>query len=137
MSVPALRNFLADLLDRMGASAPDDVVNGPMPDYEQRAPANPRAAAAMQAYQAGAVRGTPAQQHAHPDYERPVEQPVTAEPRSALDQAAAGLDRATLLDLIRELDRLTAIGVTSIALEKGDGFLGSIRAGIDRALANT
>jgi hypothetical protein len=38
-----------------------------------------------------------------------------------------------VLDLVRDLDRLYAQGITAIALEKGDSFLGSIRAGIDRA----
>jgi len=134
VSVPALRNFLAGLLDRMGAQ------QNPAPEMQQdtqadhmRPAANPKAAAAAAAYQTGAVRGTPAQPHAQPSYTR-AEPAAPAEAPSALDQAAAGLERADVLALIHELDRLSARGIMSITMEKGDGFLGSIRAGIARAL---
>jgi len=138
VSVPALRNFLSGLLDRMGA-VPSSVAASTQADSathnEQRAPANPKAAAAMAAYQTGAVRGTSAQTHATPSYTRSLEPaPAQDEPPSALDQAAAGLQRSDVLELIRDLDRLQAQGVAAITLEKGEGFLASIRAGIARAM---
>ena len=136
VSVPALRNFLAGLLDRMETQAPPTPETTATSADHMRPATNPKAAAAAAAYQTGAVRGTSAQPHAQPSYARPVEQtPVSAEPPTALDQAVAGLNRADVLELIRELDRLSARGIMSITMEKGDGFLGSIRAGIDRALS--
>ena len=123
VSVPALKNFLLGLLDKIGGgnagpSAPTHI------SEPARAAATPQTAAAMNAYQRRATGAPPP----------PPPPAQTDTPVSALDQAAAGLDRATVLDLIRDLDRLSASGITAIALEKGDGFLASIRAGIDRAL---
>lgn len=122
VSVAALKNFLMGLLDRA------ENVNTPpahQPDHTRPA-ATPQTAAAVNAYQAGAKRtATPP----------PVQATVTTpgEGASALDQAAAGLDRDEVLNLINELDRLLADGIGAITMEKGDGFLGSIRAGIERA----
>lgn len=122
VSVPALKNFLLGLLDRA-----ENVNPAPAPaPHTERPAATPQTAAAVNAYQAGAKRGvTPTPPQA------PAVQPTDG--TSALDQAAAGLDRNEVLDLIRELDRLMAEGIGAIAMEKGDGFLGSIRAGIARA----
>lgn len=122
VSVPALKNFLLGLLDRAEAAP-----LAPQPAHTPDRPAaTPQTAAAVSAYQAGAKRGS-----VTPPPQAPI--PPAGEGPSALDQAAANLDRAEVLDLIRELDRLYADGITAIAMEKGDGFLGSIRAGIARA----
>lgn len=119
VSVPALKNFLLGLLDKLQpVTVPDPA---PAPESHRQA-ASPQAAAAVGAYQRRATGAPP-----------PPPPPATQPAASALDQAAANLDRAELLDLIRELDRLTDEGITAIALEKGDGFLASIRAGIERA----
>jgi hypothetical protein len=126
VSVPALKNFLLGLLDRIAASGGE--TGAPSATDAQDTPrpaASPQTAAALSAYQAGARRGS-----ATPPPPPPV---ASAPPASALDQAAAGLDRTAVLDLIRDLDRLYSEGITAIALEKGEGFLASIRAGIDRA----
>lgn len=125
VSVPALKNFLLGLLDRVAETTGVPAPAHPHPVDHARHAATPQAAAAVSAYQTGARRGS------HTPGPMPVA--TTSAPVSALDQAAAGLDRASVLDLIRDLDRLYAEGVTAIALEKGDGFLASIRAGIDRA----
>jgi len=119
VSVPALKNFLLGLLDKMEP----DVPHHPAPSHDaHRQASSPQAAAAMGAYQRRATGAPP-----------PPPPPTTAPAASALDQAALNLDRTELLDLIRELDRLTADGISAIALEKGDGFLASIRAGVNRA----
>lgn len=125
VSVSALKNFLMGLLDRMAQAEGLGPQGAPSPESARPA-ATPQTAAAVNAYQAGAKRGM-----AVPPPPTPVASPPPA--GSALDQAAAGLDRASVLDLIRELDRLYAEGISAIALEKGNGFLESIRAGIDRA----
>lgn len=123
VSVPALRNFLLGLLDH-GQNSIQTQQPEPEP-AATRTPANPKAAAAINAYQTGAVRGVtqpPAPQAPPPPTQG-----------TALEQAAAELDRIVVLGLIRDLDALTASGITSIALEKSDSFLGSIRLAIDKA----
>jgi len=132
VSIPALKNFLMGLLDRMPqneTAAPAATVT--VTHEAERTAASPRAAAAMQAYKTGAQRGsiTPSPAPLPPADAPPV-------PASALDQAAANLDRAAVLELIRALDRLYAQGVTGITLEKGDGFLASIRAAVEKASAS-
>lgn len=132
VSVPALKNFLMGLLDRMpheaGSAAPSSTA---APVEAPRPPVSPQAAAAMQAYQSGARRTAAA-----PPPPMPVAPPPPpASGANALDEAAAGLDRAAVLDLIRELDRLYAAGITAVSLEKGEGFLQSIRTAIDKAKA--
>lgn len=117
VSVPALKNFLLGLLERVETTQPA----APQPEVHRPA-ASPQAAAATSAYQRRATGAPP-----------PPPPPTTQPAASALDQAAANLDRTEVLDIIRELDRLVADGITAIALEKGDGFLGGIRAGIHRA----
>jgi hypothetical protein len=130
VSVPALKNFLLGLLDKIGG--PQTPASPPQGSGEApRTAASPQAAAAVSAYQAGARRGVAAPPPLPPAV--PPTAPVVESPATALDQAAANLDRAEVLALIRELDQLYAQGITAIALEKGDGFLASIRAGIDRA----
>lgn len=126
VSVPALKNFLMGLLDRIAQGQGNDapLTTAPVTDSTRPA-ASPQAAAAVNAYQTGARRGS-----AVPP------PPVTAPPpqaASALDQAAAGLDRAVVLDLIRDLDRLYGEGITGINLVKGEGLMASIRDAIDRA----
>ncbi len=125
VSVPALKSFLMGLLDKIGG--PLTPTSTPAHTEIHRTAASPQAAAAMSAYQTGARRGAVS---APPPPPPPPSTPADA---SALDHAVAGLDRATVLDLIRDLDRLYTQGISTIALEKGDGFLASIRAGIDRA----
>ena len=117
VSVDALKNFLLGLLERVETSQAEALP----PQQEVRAAASPQAAAATSAYQRRATGAPP-----------PPPPPTTKPQASALDQAAANLDRNEVLDLIRELDALIADGITAIALEKGDGFLGGIRAGINR-----
>lgn len=132
VSIPALKNFLMGLLDRMPQNEAVAVATTTIITHEaERTAASPRAAAAMQAYKTGAQRGS----MAPPPAPLP---PVDAQPpaASALDQAAANLDRASVLELIRALDRLYAQGITGITLEKGDGFLASIRAAVDKASAS-
>lgn len=125
VSVPALKNFLMNLLDKIGGT--NGTSPQPAPSADQtRTASSPQAAAAVSAYQTGARRGV-----STPPPPAPV--PVSDAPATAFEQAAAGLERADVLELIRELDRLYGDGITAIALEKGDGFLASIRAGIDRA----
>lgn len=123
VSVPALRNFLLGLLDRDAAAAPAPQ-SAPAP---VKPPADPQRAAAISAYnRTGQTASAPP----------PPPPPAPAKPASALDRAAMGLDRGEVLALIRDLDRLASDGIESIALEKSEGeggFLGSIRAGIDRA----
>ncbi|MBU6235853.1 MAG: hypothetical protein KGQ41_08410 [Alphaproteobacteria bacterium] len=130
VSVSALRNFLLGLLDRAGDAPLNDTPDiSSKPQEHIRPAANPKAAAAISAYQSGAARGISSPQ--------PPPRPLAPEQKTqstALDEAAASLDRAMLLDLIRDLDRLAAEGVSAIALEKGEGgFLASIRVAIDKA----
>ncbi|MCB1538699.1 MAG: hypothetical protein H6865_03040 [Rhodospirillales bacterium] len=120
VSVPALRNFLMSLADRPPPPEPPPAA----PVHEPPHTPTPQQAAAS-AYQKRAGV-TPASSPP----------PVTTPAPTALDAAAAALDRAEILDLIRDLDRLAAAGIETIALEKGDGFLASIRAGITRARAS-
>ncbi|NBX66747.1 MAG: hypothetical protein EBQ96_07115 [Proteobacteria bacterium] len=125
VSVAALRNFLLGLLDRL-PQAEDTQNTVAAPQQETRPAANPKAAAAINAYQTGASRGASGPAPA------PIQQPKSQ--TSALDTAASNLDRATLLELIRDLDRLAAEGVNAISLEKGaGGFLENIRMAVTRA----
>lgn len=120
VSVAALRNFLFGLLDRL----PQAENSNTAVSETHRQPANPKAAAAINAYQSGAARGVAA----------PPVPPPPSPQGTALDQAAASLDRSMLLGLIRDLDNLAASGVASIALEKGEGgFLENIAAAVARA----
>lgn len=132
VSVPALKNFLMGLLDRMQKEAAVEAANMRAATETIRPPASPHAAAAMSAY---AKRSGPAAPPPPPPPSLPpiAEQQQTA--GSALDQAAANLDRPLVLELIRDLDRLAAEGIHAIALEKGESFLLSIRAAIDGARA--
>jgi len=133
VSIPALKNFLMGLLDRMPQSDTVAAATATIIMHEaERTAASPRAAAAMQAYKTGAQRGNVTPQPA--PLPLPDAPPVAP---SALDQAAANLDRAAVLELIRALDRLYAQGITGITLEKGDGFLASIRTAVDKASAST
>ncbi len=128
VSVAALRNFLLGLLDRMPQGEAAPAAETPHAEPVKQ-PANPKAAAAINAYQSGASRGM-----APPPPPPPLAPAATT--GTALDQAAANLDKAMVLDLIRDLDRLAATGVIAITLEKGEGFLLSIRGAIDRAKAS-
>ena len=95
VSVPGLRSFLAGLLDRIDAGAAKqaqtDTLTATTPAEQPRPPANPRAAAAMQAYQTGAVRGTAMQAPSHPSYMRDPAPPAPAAvPPANPDQPPTG-----------------------------------------------
>lgn len=130
VSVHALVTFLEGLLDRDGYSHGGDAQTAENPDggadiRETRPPASPQTAAAMNAYQAragGNARKPPP---------LPKEN-ENAAPQTALDKAAAELDPNALKAVIRDLRGLTARGIGEIALERGDGFLESIRASVEK-----
>lgn len=128
VSIPALRGFLQTLLAKIETAK--NVGNTGHNHYEDhhahRTPANPKAAAAMAAYQTrAATSATPP----------PAPPPIENAPVSVLDAATLNLDRAELLSILRDLDTLESRGVTGIPIERGDGFLASIRAGMAKALA--
>ncbi len=150
VSVVALRAFLVDLLAKAGIpqgempAAAQSQVAAPVIPPTAPQPVSPQAAA-VNAYRHGAM----ASPTLPPLAAAPVAEDLSgqsdtgltddtadAQP-TALDRAAAALDPGELLALIRSLDKLYARGVTSIALEKGDGFLASIRVGIEKAAANS
>lgn len=140
VSVVALRAFLIDLLAKAGMplgqeAAPPPQTAEPVIPPTAPQPVSPQAAA-INAYRHGAQAASPAGPvpPLPPQASLPEEE-AEAAPATALDQAAAALDKAELLALIRALDQLYARGVTSISLEKGDGFLASIRVAVDKAMA--
>lgn len=128
VSVPALRNFLLGLIEKTApAAGADPAAIAPADDHNRKPAANPQTAAAINAYQSGFARGGGVGQPPPPPLA------ATEPPPTALDQAAKNLDRGMLIELIRDLDRLAGEGISTLKLEKGDGFLESIREAIQSA----
>lgn len=125
VSINALIAFLEGLLDKIQPEHGRIRADFAEPNQPQnRPPASPQAAAAMNAYQTRA--GTSQSQQDMP----PGSDDNTAP--TALDNAIAALDPNLLKSTIRDLRGLNARGIHEIGLERGDGFLESILLSIKK-----
>lgn len=106
VSIDALIAFLQGLIADKPATRQE-----PTPPPHNHTP-NARAAMSYQSHAKPTPPQAPAQDAHNP---------------SALDQVASQLDKNEVTGLIRELMQLSARGVRSLALEKSDSFLDSIR----------
>ena len=127
VSINALITFLEGLIDKIQPEHGRIKSDFAQPNQPQnRPPASPRAAAAMNAYQTRAA-DVPTRSDHTPPHHTDNDTPMTV-----LDTAIAELDPDMLKSAIRELRMLNARGIHEIGLERGDGFLESILLSIKK-----